>query len=94
MINNIAATGHDFDNLATTFNDSAWSYANMRNYSKRIGNNLYLNNSNSDHGFDGWLKTSLNPASILANPKFAGMVTVSLRICKYLIVGDSRFPID
>jgi choline dehydrogenase-like flavoprotein len=41
MINN-AATGHDFDNLATMFNDSTWSYANMRNYFKRIENNLYL----------------------------------------------------
>ncbi|KAF7358312.1 Oxygen-dependent choline dehydrogenase [Mycena venus] len=71
MINNIAATGNDFNNLATMFNDSTWSYANMRNYFRRIEHNLYLNNSNPDHGFDGWLKTSLNPASILANPKFA-----------------------
>ncbi|KAJ7846119.1 hypothetical protein B0H13DRAFT_2408642 [Mycena leptocephala] len=71
MINNIAATEHDFDDLATMFNDQTWSYNNMRNYFKRIEHNLYLNTSDPDHGFNGWLKTSLNPTSVLANPQFA-----------------------
>ncbi|KAJ6561800.1 hypothetical protein B0H19DRAFT_1233669 [Mycena capillaripes] len=71
MINDVAATERDFDNLATMFNDSTWSYNNMRNYFKRIEDNLYLNNSDPDHGFNGWLKTNINPTSILANPQFA-----------------------
>ncbi|KAJ7472713.1 hypothetical protein FB451DRAFT_1367600 [Mycena latifolia] len=71
MINNIANLEDDFNNLANMFNDSTWSYENMRNYFKLIEHNLYLNESNPDHGFTGWLKTSLNPTNILANPQFA-----------------------
>ncbi|KAJ7683685.1 hypothetical protein B0H17DRAFT_1204983 [Mycena rosella] len=51
MVNNIADTERDFDNLAGMFNDPTWSYKNMRNYFKRIEHNLYLNESNLDHGF-------------------------------------------
>lgn len=72
MLNDIADTKQDFDRLATMFNDSTWSYENMRNYFKLIEHNLYFNSSNPDHGFNGWLNTSLNPTSILANPQFAG----------------------
>ncbi|KAJ7796782.1 hypothetical protein B0H14DRAFT_3494457 [Mycena olivaceomarginata] len=36
MVNNIAVTGGDFDNLATMFDDPTWSYENMRSYFKRI----------------------------------------------------------
>ncbi|KAJ7679236.1 putative choline dehydrogenase [Mycena polygramma] len=71
MINDVGVTGRDFDNLAAMFNDSTWSYENMRNYFKRIEHNLYLNESDPDHGFHGWLKTNINNASILANPLFA-----------------------
>ncbi|KAJ6507702.1 hypothetical protein C8R47DRAFT_55345 [Mycena vitilis] len=71
MINNIGVTGRDFDNLAAMFNDSTWSAKNMRNYFKRIEHNLYLDEPNPDHGFNGWLKTSINPTSVLANPRFA-----------------------
>ncbi|KAJ6561810.1 hypothetical protein B0H19DRAFT_1142681 [Mycena capillaripes] len=71
MVNNIAVTERDFDNLATMFDDQTWSYKNMRNYFKRIEHNLYLNKSDPDHGFQGWLKTNINPTSILANPAFA-----------------------
>ncbi|KAJ7340778.1 hypothetical protein DFH08DRAFT_245159 [Mycena albidolilacea] len=71
MANNIAVTRGDFDNLATMFDDPTWSYENMRSYFKRIEHNLDLDKSNPDHGFHGWLKTSLNPTSILANPEFA-----------------------
>ncbi|KAJ6507693.1 alcohol oxidase [Mycena vitilis] len=71
MINDIGVTERDFNNLATMFNDSTWSYKNMRNYFKRIEHNLYLDESNPEHGFHGWLKTSLNPYSILAKPQFA-----------------------
>ncbi|KAJ7871752.1 alcohol oxidase [Mycena leptocephala] len=71
MINTIGATNGDFDNLAAMFNDSTWSSTNMRNYFKRIENNLYLDELDADHGFNGWLKTSLNPTSVLANPQFA-----------------------
>ncbi|KAJ7447064.1 alcohol oxidase [Mycena galericulata] len=71
MINIVGDMKGDFDSLATMFNDTTWSYDNMRNYFNRIEDNLYLNASDPDHGFNGWLKTSLNPASILANPQFA-----------------------
>ncbi|KAJ7253467.1 hypothetical protein C8J57DRAFT_1237276 [Mycena rebaudengoi] len=71
LINDIAGTERDFDDIATLFNDSTWSYKSMRTYFKRLEHNLYLDKSDPDHGFDGWLKTSLNPTSILADPKFA-----------------------
>ncbi|KAJ7340809.1 hypothetical protein DFH08DRAFT_1012999 [Mycena albidolilacea] len=71
LLNNIAVTGGDFDNLATMFNDSTWTYENMRSYFKRIEHNLDFNKSNPDHGFDGWLKTSLSLSSIPAKPEFA-----------------------
>jgi choline dehydrogenase len=74
MANNIAATERDFDSLASMFHDPTWSYMNMRNYFKRIEHNLYLNESNLDHGFHGWLKTSINPDSIVADPQFAGLL--------------------
>ncbi|KAJ7751949.1 hypothetical protein DFH07DRAFT_1032145 [Mycena maculata] len=70
MVNDIANTEADFDDLALMFNDPTWSYNNMRKYFKRIEHNLYLNTTNPDHGFMGWLRTSLNPTSILANPSF------------------------
>jgi choline dehydrogenase len=69
----VGETRGDFDNLAAKFNDPSWSYDSMRAYFKRIEHNLYFDKTNPDHGFDGWLKTSLNPTSILADPKFAGM---------------------
>ncbi|KAK7006193.1 choline dehydrogenase [Favolaschia claudopus] len=71
LINNVADTKNDFDSLATMFNDPTWSYTNMRNYFKQIEHNLDFNKSNPDHGFNGWLKTSLQPQSILNNPMFA-----------------------
>lgn len=72
LLNDIANMEGDFNDLAAMFNDSTWSYENMRKYFIRIENNLYLNKSDPDHGFDGWMKTSLNPLSILSNPQFAG----------------------
>ncbi|KAJ7455758.1 hypothetical protein FB451DRAFT_1564794 [Mycena latifolia] len=51
LVNNVADTKGDFDNLAKMFNDSTWSYNNMRNYFKRIEHNLYLAESDPDHGF-------------------------------------------
>ncbi|KAJ7679216.1 hypothetical protein DFH06DRAFT_1465388 [Mycena polygramma] len=71
LINDIGDTRRDFDNLATIFNDPTWSAKNMRNYFKRIEHNLYLNKSDPDHGFHGWLKTNINPTAVLANPQFA-----------------------
>ncbi|KAF7374331.1 Choline dehydrogenase [Mycena sanguinolenta] len=71
LINHVGVTRGDFDNLAMMFDDPSWAYDNMRNYFKRIEHNLYLDKSDVDHGFDGWLKTSLNDASILSNPMFA-----------------------
>ncbi|KAG6828266.1 hypothetical protein H0H92_008609 [Tricholoma furcatifolium] len=82
MINIIGGTRPDFDGLAETFNDSTWSRDNMQNYFKLIEDNLYLPSNNTDHGFDGWLKTSLLPTSVFQrNPAFfdaqvAALVTV------------------
>jgi choline dehydrogenase len=76
MINIISATRRDFNGLAAVFNDSTWSYDNMQNYFKRIEHNLYLPPlASPDHGFDGWLKTSLNPVQILLEPMFFGWST-------------------
>lgn len=45
----------------------------MQNYFKRIERNLYLLPLlNPDHGFDGWLKTNVNPILDLLNPAFLG----------------------
>ncbi|KAJ7067384.1 hypothetical protein C8F01DRAFT_1051871 [Mycena amicta] len=71
LINHIGATKQDFDGLANMFNDSTWSYENMRTYFTKIEHNLYVDPSDAEHGFDGWLKTSLNPTEVLANPMFA-----------------------
>ncbi|KAG6899844.1 hypothetical protein C0995_004808, partial [Termitomyces sp. Mi166 len=75
MINIIAGTRQDFDGLATTFNDPTWSRNNMQNYFSRIEDNLYLQPQSQifypDHGFNGWLKTSLLPLDVFAaNPLF------------------------
>ncbi|KAH0581289.1 hypothetical protein H2248_012388 [Termitomyces sp. 'cryptogamus'] len=73
MINIISGTRQDFDGLATAFNDSTWSRDNMQlTYFRRIEDNLYLVPLLSpDHGFHGWLKTSLLPFDVFsANPFF------------------------
>ncbi|KAG6897419.1 hypothetical protein C0992_001733 [Termitomyces sp. T32_za158] len=74
MINIISGTRQDFDGLATTFNDPTWSRNNMQlTYFRRIEDNLYLQPQIlfPDHGFDGWLKTSLLPLDVFtANPSF------------------------
>ncbi|KAJ7063663.1 hypothetical protein C8F01DRAFT_1082062 [Mycena amicta] len=63
MINTIAGTRRDFDTLASTFNDSSWSRNNMQNYFKTIERNEYLLPilNGADHGFNGWLATTLLP---------------------------------
>ncbi|KAG6885744.1 hypothetical protein C0993_010571, partial [Termitomyces sp. T159_Od127] len=80
MINIISGTRQDFDGLATTFNDPTWSRNDMQmTYFRRIENNLYLQPQTlfPDHGFDGWLKTSLLPLDVFtANPLFLGRVII------------------
>jgi hypothetical protein len=64
MINIIAGTQTDFDGIADAFDDQTWSRSNMQNYFKKIEMNLYLLPTLltlSDHGFTGWLKTTLLP---------------------------------
>ncbi|KAJ7107788.1 hypothetical protein C8R44DRAFT_559909, partial [Mycena epipterygia] len=51
LVNNVADTRRGFEHLADMFKDPTWSYDNMRNYFKLIEHNLYLNESNPDHGF-------------------------------------------
>ncbi|KAG6915226.1 hypothetical protein DXG01_012645 [Tephrocybe rancida] len=66
MINIIAGTRQDFDGLAATFNDQTWSRNNMQDYFRRIEHNLYLLPLLApDHGFNGWLKTSLLPLDVV-----------------------------
>ncbi|KAL0069216.1 hypothetical protein AAF712_003579 [Marasmius tenuissimus] len=71
LINIIANTRPEFDGLARMFNDPAWSRDNMQDIFKRLEHNLYLGlPAITEHGFDGWLKTSLNPVLDLLNPKY------------------------
>ncbi|KAJ3930929.1 MAG: hypothetical protein NXY57DRAFT_267621 [Lentinula lateritia] len=78
MINIIAETETDFDNLAASFNDSTWSRDNMQNYFKRIEHNLYtLGLDPLNHGYNGWLSTSLNPDLTVLNPMFLDAQTVA-----------------
>lgn len=72
LVNVVTGTKDDFNSLAAMFKDDTWSFKNMRNYFKRIEHNLYINPPNADHGYEGWLKTNLNPASVLERPEFAG----------------------
>lgn len=71
-LNNIGTTQQDFNNLASMFEDSSWSYTNMRKYFVKIEDDLSLTPPNADHGFKGWLGTTLNPPSILSSPPFTG----------------------
>lgn len=72
LVNVVTGTKDDFDSLAKMFSDDTWSFKNMWNYFKRIEHNLYINPPSPDHGYEGWLKTNLNPSSVLERPEFAG----------------------
>ncbi|KAK7035857.1 choline dehydrogenase [Favolaschia claudopus] len=64
LINIIAATTEDFNNVSTIFNDPSWSRSNMQEYFKKIEKNLYLLPTLltlADHGFEGWMQTTLLP---------------------------------
>ncbi|KAF9269643.1 hypothetical protein L218DRAFT_850913 [Marasmius fiardii PR-910] len=73
LINIIANTRPDFDSLAQMFNDPTWSRDSMQETFKQIEHNLYLGLPEiTEHGFSGWLKTSLNPILDVLNPKYLG----------------------
>ncbi|KAJ7576067.1 hypothetical protein C8J56DRAFT_1062499 [Mycena floridula] len=59
MANDIGGTEGNFNEIAETFNDQSWSRTNMQNYFKLLEHNLYIDQPNPDHGFDGWLSTSV-----------------------------------
>ncbi|KAF7328864.1 Choline dehydrogenase [Mycena venus] len=64
MINIIAGTQGDFNDIAATFDDQSWSRRNMQKYFKKIEKNLSILPTlltRGDHGFTGWLKTTLLP---------------------------------
>ncbi|KAF7353770.1 Choline dehydrogenase [Mycena venus] len=64
MINIIAGTKTDFNDIATKFKDQSWSRRNMQKYFQKIEKNLYILPTLltlGDHGFTGWLKTTLLP---------------------------------
>ncbi|KAJ7885386.1 hypothetical protein B0H13DRAFT_2277862 [Mycena leptocephala] len=64
MINIIAGTQTDFDGIADDFSDPSWSRSNMQEYFKKIEKNMYPVGTLltlADHGFNGWLKTTLLP---------------------------------
>jgi len=67
MVNMITGLKTDFDGLATTFNDSSWSRENMQKYYQRIEHNIDSSVSPSDHGFNGWLKTSGLPVDVFTD---------------------------
>ncbi|KAJ7576726.1 alcohol oxidase [Mycena floridula] len=64
MINIIGDTEPDFDGIATISNDESWSRKNMQAYYQKIERNrdvLPLPIIGSDHGFTGWLTTTVLP---------------------------------
>ncbi|KAJ7144933.1 hypothetical protein C8R43DRAFT_1237698 [Mycena crocata] len=62
MINIIAGTRTDFDGIAAVFKDPSWSRNKMQEYFKKIEQNLYLPLLTlGDHGFFGWMKSSILP---------------------------------
>ncbi|KAF7294577.1 Choline dehydrogenase [Mycena indigotica] len=61
MINIIAGTRGDFDALASMFSDPSWSRDNMQNYFKKIEKNEYALLDVANHGFNGWMETTLLP---------------------------------
>ncbi|KAJ6500686.1 alcohol oxidase [Mycena sanguinolenta] len=70
MINIIANTQADFDDISTNFGDPSWTRSNMQEYFKKLEKNLYLLPTLltlADHGFTGWLKTTLLPYLSLLN---------------------------
>ncbi|KAI3605218.1 choline dehydrogenase [Moniliophthora roreri] len=78
LINIIAATRPDFDGLASMFNDPTWSRDNMQEIFKRIEHNTNLGLPLPlEHGFGGWLKTSLNPILDVLNPKYLDAQTLA-----------------
>ncbi|KAL0577200.1 hypothetical protein V5O48_004798 [Marasmius crinis-equi] len=71
LINIIANTRPEFDGLSQMFSDPGWSRDNMQEIFKRLEHNLYLGLPEiTEHGFNGWLKTSLNPVLDVLNPKY------------------------
>ncbi|KAJ7138338.1 hypothetical protein C8R44DRAFT_530107, partial [Mycena epipterygia] len=40
MLNNVASTQQDFNNLATMFGDQTWNYTNMRKYFNAVEDDL------------------------------------------------------
>ncbi|KAK1224800.1 hypothetical protein PQX77_012284 [Marasmius sp. AFHP31] len=94
LINIIANTRPEFDGLARMFNDPAWSRDNMQDIFKRLEHNLYLGlPAITEHGFDGWLKTSLNPVLDLLNPKYLGKYRSILSLFLKRIDPDFFFTI-
>ncbi|KAL0580776.1 hypothetical protein V5O48_001241 [Marasmius crinis-equi] len=59
LVDVIANTRPDFDGIAETFDDPSWSREHMQKTFKRMERNLYLPHNNTEHGFNGWLQTSI-----------------------------------
>ncbi len=53
----------DWDVIADITGDESWSHQNMLQWFEKLENNKYLAQGASGHGFDGWLETTLTPAS-------------------------------
>ncbi|KAJ7157342.1 hypothetical protein C8R46DRAFT_1114199 [Mycena filopes] len=95
MINIIANTRPDFDGIADTFQDPSWSRANMQSYFKKIEKNLYILPTLLtllDHGFSGWLKTTLLPYTNLLH-KLGGVDPQLLTIFTSLTALNPNPPI-
>ncbi|KAF7298412.1 Choline dehydrogenase [Mycena kentingensis (nom. inval.)] len=75
MINIIAGTRRDFDKLVSITGDSSWSRDNMQSYYKKIERNeepLATLLTSGEHGYKGWLATTLLPYFNLLH-KLAGL---------------------
>jgi hypothetical protein len=77
MLNNIGGLRQTFDNLARMFDDRTWTRDNMQSFFKLLERNLYLTPPKHDHGFDGWLSTTLlSSANFSSTGEFLRLVPV------------------
>ncbi|KAK4233046.1 hypothetical protein C8A03DRAFT_39273 [Achaetomium macrosporum] len=62
----------DWNIIANKTGDASWLAENMRKYLKNIEKNEYLPAGNTDHGYDGWLATSVADNSWAKNDSLPG----------------------
>ncbi len=90
---------NDFDYIADMTGDDSWRAANMRQYFERLEKCEYLNllnsnpfNSNTGHGFKGWLKTQMADAKLgLFDDQLRGIIAGAAKAFGMEAVVDDWF---